>query len=106
MVNPRLSETLKSETETEKFSDLIEKHLYDRHTQNLRPRDPLLGCARFRDLGRICRDFLIFRGPFTTPIRDLPPPPPLAFPSYFHSKSPKLPENLQVFALLHNVPSA
>ena len=29
--------TLKSETEAEfKFSDLIEKHLYDRHTQNLR----------------------------------------------------------------------
>ena len=41
---------LKSETETEKFSDLIEKHICDRQTQNLRLRDPLLGCARFRDL--------------------------------------------------------
>ena len=34
MVNPRLAETpktgsLKSETETEKFSDLIEKHIYE-----------------------------------------------------------------------------
>ena len=28
--------TLKSETETEKFSDLIEKHICDRQTQNLR----------------------------------------------------------------------
>ena len=59
MVNPRLAETgiLKSETETENFSDLIEKHICDRQTQNLRLRDPLLGCARFRDLGRVCRDF-------------------------------------------------
>ena len=48
---------LKSKTETENFSDLIEKHICDRQTQNLRLRDPLLGCARFRDLGRICRDF-------------------------------------------------
>ena len=60
--------TLKSETETEKFSDLIEKHICDRQTQNVRFRDPLLGCARFRDLRRICRDFLFFRGPFTTPV--------------------------------------
>ena len=31
MVNPRLAETgsLKSESEMEKFSDLIEKHIYD-----------------------------------------------------------------------------
>ena len=51
MVNPRLAETgiLKSETEMEKFSDLIEKHICDRQTQNLRPRDPLVGCVRFRD---------------------------------------------------------
>ena len=58
-VNPRLAETgiLKSETETEKFSDLIEKHkLYvTDKTQNLRLHDPLLGlCKIFRDLGRIC----------------------------------------------------
>ena len=45
----------KPETETGKFSDLIEKHIHicDRQTQNLRLRDPLLGCLRFRDLGRI-----------------------------------------------------
>ena len=49
--------TLKSETETEKFSDLIEKQICDRQTQNLRLRDPLSGCARFRDLGRV----LIFK---------------------------------------------
>ena len=49
--------TVKSETETEKFSDLIEKQICDRQTQNLRLRDPLPDCARFRDLGRICRDF-------------------------------------------------
>ena len=44
-----LSETgiLKSEPETKKFSDLIEKHICDRQTQNLRFRDPLVGCARF-----------------------------------------------------------
>ena len=39
--------TLKSETEPEKFSDLIEKHICDRQTQNMRLRDPLLGCVRF-----------------------------------------------------------
>ena len=50
-----------------KCSDLIEKHICDRQTQNLRLRDPLVGCARFQDLGRICRDFSFFRGPFTTP---------------------------------------
>ena len=49
MVNPRLAATgiLKSETETEKLSDLIEKHICDRQTQNLRLRDPLLCYARF-----------------------------------------------------------
>ena len=69
MVNPRLAETgvLKSESET-KCSDLIEKQICDRQKQNLRLQDPLGGCARFRDLGRICRDFSFFRGPFTTPI--------------------------------------
>ena len=51
----------KSETETEKFSDLIEKHICDRQIQNVRLPDPLVGCARFRDLGRICRDFSIFQ---------------------------------------------
>ena len=58
---------LKFETETENFSDLIEKHICDRQMQHLRLRDPLLRCARFRDLGRICRDFSFFIGPFTTP---------------------------------------
>ena len=58
---------LKSEPETKKCNDLIEKQICDRETQNLRLRDPLVGCARFRDLGRICRDFSFFRGPFTTP---------------------------------------
>ena len=69
MVNPRLAKTgiLKSETETEKFSDLIEKHICDRQTQNLRIQDAIVGCARFRHLGRICQDFSFFRGPFTTP---------------------------------------
>ena len=53
MVNQRLAETqrltgiLKSKTKTEKFSDLIEKHICDRQTQNLRLQDPLVGCARF-----------------------------------------------------------
>ena len=70
MVNPRLAETgiLKSEPETKKCSDLIEKQICDRQTQNLRIRYPLVHCARFRDLGRICRDFSFFRGPFTTPV--------------------------------------
>ena len=63
---------LKSKTEIEKFSDLIEKHICDRQTQNLRLQDPLLGCVRFQDLGRICRDFLFFRGPFTTPYSNRP----------------------------------
>ena len=69
MVNQRLAETgiLKSETETETFTDLIEKLICDRQTQNLRLQDPLVGCVRFRDLGRVCRDFSFFRGPFTTP---------------------------------------
>ena len=69
MANPRLAETgiLKSETETEKLSDLIEKYICDQQTQNLRLREPLLGCVILRDLGRICRDFSFFRGPFTTP---------------------------------------
>ena len=47
---------LKSEPDTKKCSDLIEKHICDRHTQNLRLRDPLKSSARFRNLGRICRD--------------------------------------------------
>ena len=47
---------LKSEPETKKCSDLIEKHVCDRQTQNLRLRDPLVGSARFQDLDRICRD--------------------------------------------------
>ena len=38
---------LKSETETKKCNDLIEKQIYDRQTQNLRFRDPFVGCARF-----------------------------------------------------------
>ena len=52
MVNPRLAETgvLKSEPETKKCNDLIEKQICDRQTQNLRLRDPLVGCAKFRDL--------------------------------------------------------
>ena len=59
MVNLRLTEIgiLKSEPETKKGSHLIEKQKCDRETQNLRFRDPLVGCARFRDLGRICQDF-------------------------------------------------
>ena len=50
----RDSETgiLKSEPETKKCSDLIEKQICDRQTQNLRLRDPLVGFARFRDLDR------------------------------------------------------
>ena len=58
---------LKSEPKTKKCSDLIEKQICERQTQSLRLRDPLVGCAKFRDLGRICRDFSFFRGPFTTP---------------------------------------
>ena len=47
MVNQRVAETdvFKSETETEKLSDLIEKHICDRQIQNVRLRDPLVGCA-------------------------------------------------------------
>ena len=59
---------LKSETEMEEFSDLIEKYICDQQTQNLRLGDSLLCCARFRDLGRICRDFSIFRGPYSPPL--------------------------------------
>ena len=55
---------LKSETEMEKFSDLIEKHICGQQTQNPRLQDPLVGCVRFQHLGRICS---FFRGPFTTP---------------------------------------
>ena len=51
---------LKSEPETKKCSNLIEKHVCDRQTQNLRLRDPLESSARFRDLGRICQLTLIF----------------------------------------------
>ena len=50
------TDILKSEPETKKCSDLIEKHICDRQTQNLRLQDPLVGSARFRDLDRICRD--------------------------------------------------
>ena len=42
---------LKSEPKTKKCSDLVEKQICDRQTQNLRLGDPLVGCARFRDLG-------------------------------------------------------
>ena len=38
---------LKFEPETKKCSDLIEKQICDQQTQNLRLRDPLVGCARF-----------------------------------------------------------
>ena len=41
----------KSETETEKFSDVIEEHICDRQIQNVRLRDPLIGCARYPRLG-------------------------------------------------------
>ena len=69
MVNLRLAETgiLKSEPEMKKCSNLIEKQICDRQTQNLRLRDPLVGCATFQDLGRICQELSFFRGPFTTP---------------------------------------
>ena len=40
---------LKSETETENFSDLIEKHICDRQTQSLRLRDPLLGLCQISE---------------------------------------------------------
>ena len=59
---------LKSEPETKKCSDLIEKYICDRQTQNLILRDPLVGSVKFRDLDRICRDSF-FGGPFTTPFR-------------------------------------
>ena len=45
---------LKSKHETKKCSDLIEKHICDQQTQNLRLRDPSVGSARFRDMDRIC----------------------------------------------------
>ena len=48
---------LKSESETKKCSGLIEKQICGQQTQNLRFREPLVGCARFRHLGKICRDF-------------------------------------------------
>ena len=41
---------LKSEPETKKCSDLIEKQICDQQTQNLSLQDPLVGCVRFRDL--------------------------------------------------------
>ena len=34
-----------------KCSDLIEKQICDRQTQNLRLQEPIVGCARFQDLG-------------------------------------------------------
>ena len=58
---------LKSEPKSKKCKDLIEKQIGDRQTQNLRLWNPLVGCVRSRDLGRICRDFSFFRGSFTTP---------------------------------------
>ena len=46
---------LKSEPETKKCSNLIEKQInYVTDRQNLRLQDPLVGCARLRHLGRIC----------------------------------------------------
>ena len=47
MVNPRFAETgiLKSEPRAKKSSDLIEKQICDRQTQNMRLRDPLVGFA-------------------------------------------------------------
>ena len=42
---------LKFEPEMKKCSDLIEKHICDQQTQNLRLRDPLESSARFQDLG-------------------------------------------------------
>ena len=53
---------LKSEPETKKRSNLIENQIFDRQTQNLRLRDPVLGYARFQDLGRIWQDVSFFRG--------------------------------------------
>ena len=58
---------LKIRGRDKKCSDLIEKQICDRQAQNLRLRDLLVGFARFRDLGRTCRHFSFFRGPFTTP---------------------------------------
>ena len=59
------TDVLKSEPETKKCNNFTEKQIFDRQTQNLRLRDPLVDCARFRDLGRICR------APFTTPRKQL-----------------------------------
>ena len=61
---------LKSAPERKKCSDLIEKQICDRQTQDLRLRDPLGDCARFREPRRVCRDFSFFRGPFTSPHMD------------------------------------
>ena len=56
---------LKSESETKKWSNFMEKQICDRQKQNLRLRDPLVGCTRFRHLGRTCRDSSFFIEPFT-----------------------------------------
>ena len=59
---------LKSEPETKKCTDLIEKHICDRQTQNLRLKDPLESSARFwTRLGWNLPRLSIFGGPFTTP---------------------------------------
>ena len=40
---------LKSEPERKRCTDLIEKQICDRQTQDLRLRDPFGDCARFRE---------------------------------------------------------
>ena len=54
---------LKSETETENFSDLIEKHICDQTDAKSETPRPI---TRFRDLSRISQDFSFFIGPFIT----------------------------------------
>ena len=53
----RYAETgiLKSEPETKKCSDLIEKQICDRQTQNLRLRDPLVGLRDFETWVELAR---------------------------------------------------
>ena len=62
---------LKSEPEMKKCNDLIEKQICDQQTQNLRLRDPLVGAARFRDLGRISETFH-FSENHSPPIKQFP----------------------------------
>ena len=71
MVNPRTCQDvetgiLKSESETKKCGDLIEKQICDRQTENQRFRDPLVGCARSRRWVEFA-ETSIFQRPFTTP---------------------------------------